>query len=144
MTVKELNARMQRARPMIWNFVRGAVLLNKDALLDMNRHQMLRGIDPDGQQFMKYKSVEYADIKKQAGSIAPFMIPDLKLTGSFQEKMILRVSQRDYVIHSTDEKSNKLESKYHPFGLTDNHKEKALEINTKTFSEIWRKNVGLS
>lgn len=117
---------------------------NSAKIVDFNRQQMIRGIAPDGNYITpRYASEAYADAKAQAGSRAPFRVPDLKLTGAFQGDMFLKVWRRDYMIFSKDDKASKLDTKYNPFGLTNDNRMKAININTRAFAQLLKQQTGL-
>lgn len=129
----------------IENLVLEAVEANEQALTDLNREQMRRGMTAEGTAIVPdLRNKLYADAKKQAGGRAPFGTPDLYLTGSFQERMQMDVDSRSYEFGSTDEKADKLSEKYaNIFGLTKENKDMAKVITTKTLGELWRKAVGI-
>lgn len=142
MTVLELNKKLQSFN--IWGNVRRAIASNSDKIVDFNRQQMVNGIAPDGQYIRpRYKSEAYADAKADAGSKAPFGIPDLKLTEAFHDALYLKLYRDDYSINSKDEKAGKLEVKYNPFGLTYDNRMRAVTINTRTFSQFFKQHTGL-
>ena len=134
----------------VWGNVRKAVKDNEEKIVDFNRWQMLRGIAPDGNNIRpRYKSFEYADVKAErggpdgTGSLAPFRVPDLYLTGAFQDKMYIKVWSRDYEINSKDKKAGKLETDYNPFGLIRKHEAEARAFNTATLGMYFKRHTGL-
>ena len=128
----------------VWGNVRKAVKDNEGKIVDFNRWQMLRGIAPDGQNIRpRYASDVYADVKKQYGSLAPFRVPDLKLTGDFQDGMYIKVWDKDYQILSEDDKYPQLEAKYNPFGLIRKHESEARAFNTATLGQLFKRATGL-
>ena len=118
--------------------------MSKELILALNRKQMHSGKHPGGGYFERYKSQEYGIMKQRLGSRAPFMTPDLLLTGSFSEHMTLHVSQSQYIIFSTDDKNNKLVMKYDPFGLSDKDKEVAKGEVMRHFTDQFKKHTKLS
>lgn len=59
-----------------------------------------------------YSSDRYAVKKQQMGSKAPFGITDLKLTGNFLNKFVLRFSKYSFVVRSSDKKNKILLQRY--------------------------------
>lgn len=88
-----------------------AIRETSDQLLDLLRAQMQSGQDQFG-QMPKYASKVYASKKQAMGSKAPFGVVDLKLTGSFQDKLFLTITKTGLRIRSKDKKSNLLRIKY--------------------------------
>lgn len=144
MTVRELNDRLQTLD--IDDLVRQAIEANASKLVTMNRRQMEEGKTREGDLIEPlYRSVIYARGKKELyGSKAPFRVPDLKLTGEFHKGMVLEVDDRDYYLYSTDEKAGMLAEKYkNIFGLSDENKQAAKVINTRTLGAMYKKAAGL-
>jgi hypothetical protein len=122
-----------------------AVEANSDRITDLNRAQMQIGLTAiDSPITPPYRSNTYADVKKQMGSRAPFGIPDLLLTGSFQAEMQTAVDDRTYEVFSTDDKAPDLFRKYpNVFGLTPDNKEKMKAVNSRTLAQMFKKATGL-
>ena len=78
-----------------------------DDLVLLNRSQMLSGERADGQVITPMYSPKYAVFKG-------FNVPNLKLTGDFQDDMILTVNENDqtFDITSFDPKTNDLIDRY--------------------------------
>lgn len=83
---------------------------------EMNEQQLSIGQLADGEEFPEknwLQSKEYAQQKLEAGGMAPFRIPDLKLTGSFYDGVRTVVTpQLSLKTYSIDTKAPKLETKY--------------------------------
>ncbi len=144
MTFEELAERVKRID--MEKLKAEAVRRNADAIAELNRDQLRRGLTASG-DFIRppYRSFTYADLKKASGSLAPFGTPDLKYTGSFHQDMETRVDSRTFNVMSTDDKADELQRKYGSdiFGLTEENKEKARAMTTRTLSEEYRKLTGL-
>lgn len=125
--------------------VEQAVRANEKALTDLNRDQLRHGLQSEGGLiYPDLQNEAYADAKKMAGGMAPFGVPDLYLTGSFQGEMQMEVDSRSYSFFSTDEKTPDLADKYkNIFGLTKENKEIAKVINTATLGKLYKNAVGL-
>lgn len=88
-------------------------------ILDLNREQMMAGLDADGQPLGEYQSEEYAIMKL---AYNPAGVVDLRLTGSFHNEMFIT---DEGGIWSTDSKTEKLVELYgNIFGLTEASKAK--------------------
>lgn len=86
------------------------------AVLDLNRRQLMQGVDSNGLSLGEYKSEAYARMKR---TLNPNGVVDLKLTGSFHENFFI-ASEIPLIIWSYDEKTDDLVAKYGEeiFGLT--------------------------
>lgn len=92
---------------------RETIAENDKVLIDVNRSQLRAGFDAEGKQLTRYASIRYARAKSTLSSYkAPFRVPDLYLTGSFQDNMNLRVFTSEFDISSTDSKAEGLYRKY--------------------------------
>lgn len=122
-----------------------AVKDNKDFIVDTNREQMRHGFDAKGESLSDYKSVSYAMMKAKLSSYrAPFMVPDLYLTGSFQKNMKMDVSARAFNITSTDGKTTRLKGLYGDiFGLAPASREMVWEKTGESFGRRLKKLLGL-
>lgn len=80
-----------------------AIEQNEEALLDLNRQQLDRGLDSAGKSLGKYRNFSYKD------RFAPV---DLKNTGEWRRKFTLAVDDRKSEIFSQDPKQKDLEKKY--------------------------------
>jgi hypothetical protein len=95
--------------------------LTSEELIMLNQAQLYtKSIDRDGEALGGYQSQFYEDLKKgmnpQLGGLV-----DLNLTGDFYGGFYVRVEDTEFIIGSTDEKSQELENKYGKdiFGITD-------------------------
>jgi len=75
----------------------------------LNRAQMMEG-KGEGKNIGRYRSTAYAQFKFGLSSLAGMGNVDLRLTGSFQDKMRLTVAGDEYTVDSSDSKTSKLES----------------------------------
>lgn len=98
------------------------ILESKQSLFDLVRSQLAKG-QSSVDYLPLYKNQKYALMKQQRGSIAPYGITDLKLTGKFQDRFTLRFSKYSFIIRSTDKKNSILLAKYGPeiFALNDDN-----------------------
>lgn len=123
--------------------VNDSVYANSQVVLELNKTQLLSGRDTDGKLFSPgytsdpfFKTPEaaqkYAEWKAKWQSVhdslieqkglyptKPANIPNLIITGLFQDNMFVNVSNDTYTIDSTYRKSKDIESKYNGlvFGL---------------------------
>jgi hypothetical protein len=97
---------------------------NLSTMRDLNVEQMEQGLNSDGKQIGLLRSEPYARAKKATGGVAPFGIPDLKLTGDFHAGTFAKKQGQSLQFGSTDSKTGELTSKYGKeiFGLTDKNK----------------------
>lgn len=117
-------------------------ILNKSKLiLSLNKEQIRVGLNPSGNQFFPYSSTEYSDYKANLSSYkAPLSIPDLWVTGDFQNAMFLKIDGNNVIIDSTDSKSMKLKAKYDPFDLMPkNQKVATTKVTNEYFKKIHEK-----
>lgn len=113
----------------IGGFLRSVKALNTDAAVDdaieqtkekvveLNRSQLLRGENKDGDRLGKYRNPAYARMKAAMNPLAGGSV-DLKLTGGFQREMFVDQRRDALVLGSTDEKTQSLLRRYPgAFGL---------------------------
>lgn len=98
------------------------ILETKDDLFNLVRSQLASGKSSED-YLPVYSSDAYAKKKKVMGSIAPYGITDLKLTGNFVNKFYLRLLKNSVIIRSRDKKNSKILKKYGPeiFALSDDN-----------------------
>lgn len=101
-------------------YFKGAVIENREEILDLNTAQLEKGKDAEGNFLEQYALDSYAKFKQAIGSRSPFGVPDLKLEGDFHEGFKLLIEGNEFQITSTDSKSDDLEYKYGEdiFGLS--------------------------
>jgi hypothetical protein len=80
-----------------------AIENNDQRILNINRQQLDRGLDSDGNSLGRYKIFNYKNRWEPV---------DLKLTGAFRNKFELGVDEKKIEFFSQDIKSKKLEKKY--------------------------------
>lgn len=85
---------------------------NTDAIVALDKEQMFHGLHGQGGQIGRYKDPEYAADKYEQNPAAGFGQVDLRLTGSFYDKMYARMNGSTLEISSTDSKTDKLAKKY--------------------------------
>jgi hypothetical protein len=76
---------------------------NEDAIMDLNRQQLDRGLDADGKSLGRYANFAYK------GRFEPV---DLKNTGDFRNKFSLQIDNKQTEIFSQDWKNDKLTKRY--------------------------------
>lgn len=142
MTVRELNDKLQTLD--VDELVLQAIQLNEKAMVQINREQMEVGKNAEGQSIGYYRSLSYANFKKNIGSRSPFRIPDLKLTGDFHKGMAMDVEDNKYFIYSTDDKAPDLTDRYGPiWGIAPENQDRAKEINTRTLGRLFKEATGI-
>lgn len=123
----------------------GALRATSEAMLDRNRRQMIEG-KGRVKNIGRYRSRDYARMKNGMSSAAGFGNVDLRLTGSFQDRMKMSVTGESIVIDSSDSKSSDLVAKYGEqiFGLNVRNKsEYTEEALAPAFRSIIEKSTGL-
>lgn len=84
----------------------------KQKYLDNQREQMLHGEDNQGANIGEYQSKAYAEMKNRMNALADGYV-DLKLTGSFQDKLdIVKRGSDKFEVLSRDKKNGLLVEKY--------------------------------
>jgi hypothetical protein len=84
----------------------------KQKYLDNQREQMLHGEDNQGANIGEYQSKAYAEMKNRMNALADGYV-DLKLTGSFQDKLdIVKRGSDKFEVLSRDKKNGILVEKY--------------------------------
>ena len=84
----------------------------KQKYLDNQREQMLHGEDNQGANIGEYQSKPYAEMKNRMNTLADGYV-DLKLTGSFQDKLdIVKRGSDKFEVLSRDKKNGILVEKY--------------------------------
>jgi hypothetical protein len=98
---------------------------NQDAIVTMQAEQMRLGKKSTGDKIGYYRSVAYAQLKQSMGSIAPFRVPDLLLTGAFYGGLKVNLSGDKLELTSADEKTPMLVARYGEdiFGLGEDSKD---------------------
>ena len=84
----------------------------KQDYLDEQRQQMLHGEDNQGANIGEYQSQAYASMKNRMNALADGYV-DLKLTGSFQDKLdLIKRGSGKFEVLSRDKKNGILVGKY--------------------------------
>lgn len=82
------------------------LLDNEVEILDLNREQLMEGIDKEGVKLRPYYFSWYADFKDRINSRG---VTDLKVTGAFHNGFAIRLSgPNGYYIYSRDPKEDML------------------------------------
>lgn len=98
----------------------------KQALVRLQKLQMLFGERSDGKKIGKYRSIPYAIRKQTINPLAGFKQVDLRLTGDFHSGLFADVRDDKVVFDSLDSKTDILLDKYG---------EKIFGLNKKNASE---------
>ncbi len=95
-----------------------AVRDNEKEVLNLNKNQLLEGVDSKDSFLMPYASDAYAERKLK---LNPLGVTDLKLTGRFYEGFFIQANKFPIYIFSTDDKTRSLFGKYGAdiFGLDE-------------------------
>jgi len=121
MSIKKLATRLKRlSADEMKQKLAELVQETSEEVLNMNRAQLMQGMDSQGNSLGKYQSESYARFKR---TLNPRGVVDLKLTGSFHENFFI-ASEVPLIIWSYDEKTNDLVEKYGEdiFGLTEDNR----------------------
>lgn len=87
-------------------------------VIDLNRDQLMKGLNSDGTILGRYSSEEYERFKKFLNPLAGGYV-DLFLEGNFQEGFFVEAGKFPITLSSHDKKSGKLSEGYDKiFGLT--------------------------
>jgi hypothetical protein len=147
MRFTELNDKLQLFVSNLNDNLRLVVEANEKEIVDINRSQMRAGKNAEGQTIGVYSSKAYDRYKKAIGSKSPAMVPDLLLTGAFQEAMILETEDTSYFITSNDEKTGELVGKYNDngniFGIAKENEPQAQAINNRKLAQLLKQATGL-
>jgi hypothetical protein len=114
---------------------------HRTEFIDINRHQMRHGENGLGDMRI-YRSASYAMQKRSRGTyLAPFPRIDLFDTGSFQNKMVLRVAGTSFKYSSTDSKRDEIVEREGEqiFELNKSHIEMARALNQSLLKEKFQK-----
>lgn len=112
----------------------GIAVANQGYLVELNKSQLLNGVNAKGGSLGRYKSKSYVKYKKK---LNPKGVVDLKLTGKFHSSIFVKNSKWPLVIDAHDVKTPKLLAKYkNALGVTpENEKRflKRLNVATKEY-----------
>lgn len=112
----------------------------KDYITDIQRDQMFKGLNAEGNRIGRYRNNKYARAKFSMNPIPGLGIPDLKLTGAFYAGFKTIVTQDIFSTSSIDSKNEALTQKYDPFGLdTDSKVEYAIKLRPVFIKNIKEK-----
>ena len=120
-----------------------SILINKQALTNLNREQMREGLTSDGNPITPDYSRGYAWFKEKLSSYkAPPGTPDLFVTGAFQSDMTL-VLRNGVEFTSSDPKTGKLVGRYGRkiFGIMSANMQQARQIVTNSYIMFVSRNL---
>lgn len=113
----------------------------EDVIVDLNRAQLMAGLNSKGGLLGTYRSKEYEEFKKYLNPKANGAV-DLFLTGAFQESFFVELGKLPVTIFATDNKTGKLSEGYDfIFGLSPNSKRELRQFARPYIIEAWRKSV---
>lgn len=117
----------------------GALRATSEQMLDANRRQMMEG-KGRVKNIGRYRAADYARFKNSLSGTAGLGNVDLRLTGSFQDRMKMDVSGENIVIDSSDGKASDLVAKYgeQVFGLNNKNRS---EFTDQTLAPAFRSMV---
>jgi hypothetical protein len=147
-TIKRVYEKFSAAYQAVPETISNTVEQTQDVLLNMNRDQMLQGRDADGNLFAPtYTNDPYFETPDQAARYSkmkyllevkhrsrmqgvglygekPTDVPNLIVTGPFQDGMFIRVTKEAYEIGSTYEDADDINAKYknRAFGIAPLYK----------------------
>lgn len=100
-----------------------AIMSTDVELIDVNQENLQSGLNALGVKITpKYKSEAYALRKERMNAQPGFGTPDLKLTGSFYERIEFHINGRQVVWEDTDSKAKDLLAKYGAIlGVSENN-----------------------
>ena len=97
----------------VWGVLKEVLNNHLAELIDANTEQLRKGELNDSEFLERYKSPIYYEFKKTLATYkAPDGVPDLFLTGAFQEKFYAEIRDEGIYFDSTDSKTNELEWMY--------------------------------
>jgi hypothetical protein len=85
-TIEELISNLEELKSTIQNSVDNTMLNEENGIVDINREQLLSGLDANGQQLGEYKPLS-KKIRSEAGLQTDFI--DLRFTGATQDSMFV-------------------------------------------------------
>lgn len=109
----------------------------KDKVIELNKDQLLHGLDAFGVKIGEYKSIPYAIQKFSLNSLAGFGQKDYRLTGAYYEKIYAIIQGGKLIIGSSDSKNKWLDFPGE-FGLTDESKVKYRPVFRPVFFNLSR------
>lgn len=93
--------------------MRQAFVNTKEQLLEVQRLQMLEGLNADGDKIGKYKNPKYALRKNEMNPVPGLGVPDLNLTGQWQGELDVKIDADTIEIIAPDnDKTANLVSKF--------------------------------
>lgn len=128
MTIQHLIRNTRTIKPT--EVVGESIEATKQALIRLQRLQMLMGYRSDGKRIGKYRNKDYAVTKAVQNPLAGFGFMDLRLEGYFQNDIFVDVRENSMVFGSVNEKTPDLVNRVGEtiFGL--NAKNRAEYVNS--------------
>lgn len=107
--------------------------------------QMLQGLNQKGEKIGKYRNPKYAAKKNSLNPLPGFGFVDLKLTGAFQDAIVIDVRGERIVFEGADIKTEDLAKKYGEtiLGLNEESRGEVVKEIRPVFVKNMRKEAGL-
>lgn len=118
------------------DIVRDAANNTAEDWAELNREQLLHGLNSQGQPVGEYRSPVYAEVKNRINPLPGFGVPDLKNTGAFHDAIFMRAKGGQVITSSSDWKLSVLEKKYGKSILGLNSEYKKLYIFGAFYNDI--------
>jgi hypothetical protein len=106
----------------------------KDKIIELNKNQLLHGLDASGNKIGEYKNLNYAIRKFSLNNLAGFGMKDYRLTGDYYAAIYAIISNGKLTIGSSDGKNKWLDFEGE-FGLTPESKQEYKPVFRPVFFE---------
>ena len=118
---------------------------NAGLISERVREQLLVGENSEGQNVGKYTTKRYSSFKKRIGSIAPFGVPDLKLSGKLHKGLKAEIKPASFTVDSSVEYSKYQIKRYGKkiYGLQKENAEDVKFNNSVKIAAAYQKALGL-
>ncbi len=110
--LKRYKGRLGNVQTKIDREMTNVLKRNRLFLAELNRSQLLEGINEEGQRIgytNPYKSLDYAIYKNELNPLAGEGNPDLRLTGDYWDSIDATIKNKEIYMIAKDEKAPKLE-----------------------------------
>lgn len=112
MYILEKRNRLRQLRTNLRKIASVVLMDTSKDYLDLQRDQLLHGLNSDGDHIGVYASTDYAAMKERMNPLAGGYV-DLKLHGDFQDELTLRVmGEKKFIVYSQDAKNAELIRRY--------------------------------
>ena len=135
----------------IWDATTEVFQADPDAITDLNKDQLLAGVQADGNRTPKHSfgvmSRMHVQDKLNRGRIKASTLPHMNFqdTGEFYRGFKVLFQRTDFRLYSTDSKSTELQDEYtsHIFGLTPESIKKLVSLKRDKIIGNYRQKIGL-